>query len=345
MFLNHRFLFLKRCSFYFFILLCCSCNTKRGERNVQRSFYYWKTVFDLKPTELATLNNLQVQNLYVKFFDVDWDANNRTAVPVAKSIFNQVSANFKITPVIFITQKPLQQLNKQGLDSLAVNIDHLLTSITLNNQLPVSSEVQLDCDWTSTTRKNYFYLIDQLKTKSFFKQKIISATIRLHQLKFLSQNGVPPVAKGLLMCYNMGNLRYPQSKNSIIDENELVKYINHLETYPLPVDVALPIFDWWILFEGQQYKGLIRDFQPGGEWQHKARIQFSSDTSVNGHSFKKGQWLRHETSQADVIKNCAEAVSKKIKASKLTVILYHLDQNNLSKYSQNELESFFDSFR
>jgi len=338
-----RTIFFERC--IFFLLLFCSCNN-REERTVQRSFYYWKTVFQLSPKEQQTLQELSVQKLYVKFFDVDWDKPTNTATPVAKSIFKEMPPhNLSITPVVFITQEPLQRLNKNGLDSLSKNIATLLSSIASKNNLKLSNEVQLDCDWTSSTKENYFYLLNQLNQQSFFKNKILSATIRLHQLKFISQNGVPPVDRGLLMCYNMGNLRYPQTENSIIEEEELKKYINNLGTYPLPLDVALPIFDWYVLFEGTQYKGLLRDFHLTGENAKEQRIEFSSDTVINGYRFKTGQWLRHEKSDADVVKKCTALISKKLKAKELTVILYHLNEEIVNQYSLHELESFYNGFR
>lgn len=312
---------------------------------MQRSFYYWKTVFNLAPKEQATLQRLGVQNLYVKFFDVDWNETLQTAEPVAKSIFEQKQpTQISITPVIFITQEPLQKLDTIGLGKLSANISSLLSSVSSNNHLNLSAEVQLDCDWTAKTKDAYFYLINHLKKQPFFQKKTVSATIRLHQLKFITQNGVPPVNKGLLMCYNVSSLRQPQTKNSIIDENELKKYIRNLENYPLLLDVALPIFDWYVLFEGNYYKGLLRDFtfKPNTE---NDRIEFNSDTTINGYSFKAGQWLRHEKSEAPEVKKCAGRISKKLRTKELTVILYHLDQTNLSKYNQNELESFYNSFR
>jgi len=313
---------------------------------VQRSFYYWKTVFNLSSEEQKALSDLSVKNLYVKFFDVDWNEISQAPEPVAKAIFQQkIRPGISIIPVVFITQAPLQKLDSAGLNLLARNLAKLLSESSTNNEVPLSNEIQIDCDWTANTKGKYFYLINQLKLQPFFQKKIISATIRLHQLKFVSQNGVPPVDKGLLMCYNMGNLRYPQTKNSIIDEEELEKYINNLDSYKLPLDVALPIFDWWVLFEGNQYKGLVRDFNPGKTNQNKERIQFDKDTNIAGVNFKAGQWLRHERSEADVIKKCAGLISNKLKQKELTVILYHLDEDNLSKYDQNELESFFDSFR
>lgn len=329
----------------FLALLFSSCNGKE-ERKVQRSFYYWKTVFNLAPKEKEALQQLGVENLYVKFFDVDWNEAKQAAEPVAKSIFQQKpSSGITITPVVFITQEPLQKLDPADLQTLAANISSLLTSISKNDSLRLSGEVQIDCDWTAKTKTAYFFLLNELKKQPFFQQKIISATIRLHQLKFITQNGVPPVDKGLLMCYNMGNLRHPQTKNSIIEEDELKKYTNNLEKYPLPLDIALPIFDWYILFEGVRYKGLVRDFKPGEDWESKERIDFTKDTAINGYTFETGQWLRHESSHPDEVQRCAERIGKKLKQKKVTVILYHLDQANLSKYNQNELESFYNSFR
>lgn len=330
--------------YLFFLLLLCACG--KEERTVQRSFYYWKTVFELSPKEAQTLQQLSVEKLYVRFFDVDWEEVTSSAKPVAKSIFNQSPPkNLLITPVVFITQEPLQHLTEKGLDSLASNIASLLASTADANKLFLSNEVQLDCDWTSRTKEAYFHLLQRLKGQPFFKNKIISATIRLHQLKFISQNGVPPVDKGLLMCYNMGNLRYPQTANSIIDEDELKKYIRNLRSYPLPLDVALPIFEWYVLLEGTTYKGLVRDFKPNDEDAKKKRIDFSNDTVINGRSFKAGQWLRHERSDAETVKRCASLLSEKLKSKELAVILYHLDEQNLNKYTLHELESFYNSLR
>lgn len=336
--------FFGRC-IVFVLLLCCGCNG-RENRTVQRSFYYWKTVFGLSPKEAQTLKALSVRKLYVKLFDVDWDGATASAKPVAKSLFKgRPPGSVVITPVVFITQEPLQRLNETGLDSLAKNIAALLSSIAAANKLALSNEVQLDCDWTSSTRDSYFHLINGVKGQPFFQGKTVSATIRLHQLKFISQNGMPPVSRGLLMCYNMGNLRRPQTANSILDEDELKKYINNLKAYPLPLDVALPLFDWYVLFDGNAYKGLLRDFKLTDEEAARKRLYFATDTVISGREFKAGQWLRHETSDAETVKRCAALIGKKLNAKELSVILYHLDEEALTKYSLHELESFYNGLR
>lgn len=313
---------------------------------MQRSFYYWRTVFNLTPTERKALTDLKVQNLYVKFFDVDWDAATRSAQPVAKSIFSQAPpASLTVTPVVFITQEPLQKLDTIGLNTLAVNIANLLANVSANNKLRLSAEVQIDCDWTQTTKAAYFHFLQRLKQQPFFRGKTVSATVRLHQLKFISLNGVPPVDKGLLMCYNMGNLRHPQTKNSILDVAELKKYINNIDDYPLPLDVALPLFHWWVLFNGDTYKGLLREFEPDGDWKNRRQIEFRRDTTVNGYTFKAGEWLRREGSETTAVKEAVEAVAAKLNGDGRTVILYHLSNRNLDKYPTHELESFYNGFR
>jgi hypothetical protein len=87
----------------------------------------------------------------------------------------------------------------------------------------------------------------------------------------------------------MGNLRHLQTTNSIINERELKKYINTLDDYPLPLDVALPVFDWYLLFEENKYEGLVRDFPGAIKSENGNRIYFRSDTIINGYSLKKGQ--------------------------------------------------------
>lgn len=343
--MHNRLRFFKRCTVWFFLIFLCQCR-EREERQVQRSFYYWKTVFRLSPTETKTLQQLSVQQLYVKFFDVEWNSQTKAPQPAAKSIFQQSPpAGMVITPVVFITQEPLQYATTEQLDALAANMSKLLSSMATNHSLQLTNEVQLDCDWTATTKNKYFYLLENLKKQPFFQHKTLSATIRLHQVKFLSQTGVPPVNKGLLMCYNLGNLRLPQTKNSILEEAELKKYIHHLDSYPLPLDIALPIFDWYVLFEGNTYKGLVRDFDPGEKRAKQKRIVFTRDTILNGYAFKAGQWLRHESSNPDVVRRCAERVSEKRNEKRLTVILYHLDEQNLDKYTRHELESFYNALR
>ena len=107
--------------------------------------------------------------------------------------------------------------HRQEIEKLA---DNILKKIhELNRKTPV--EVQFDCDWTQITKNNFFYFLSYFKKqlanrismttpdplRDLQTEPVVSATIRLHQLKFPEKTGVPPVDKGMLMFYNTGNLR------------------------------------------------------------------------------------------------------------------------------------------
>ena len=164
--LTHCLKIFGRCLFLVFLFASCK---NSEERKVQRSFYYWKTGFQLSPKENETLQQLSVKNLYVKFFDVEWNGEKSAPQPAAKSIFQQAPPDsIVITPVVFITQEPLQKATLQQLESMAVNIANLLSSIAINNKLRLSNEVQIDCDWTAKTKEAYFFLLESLKKQAFF---------------------------------------------------------------------------------------------------------------------------------------------------------------------------------
>jgi hypothetical protein len=208
----------------------------------------------------------------------------------------------------------------------------------------LSGEVQIDCDWTTSTKDAYFDLLRSLKQHPFLKDKTLSATIRLHQVKYSHQTGIPPVDKGLLMCYNMGNIRDPKTKNSIIEVAELSKYIKPLRSYPVMLDIALPLFNWGVLFNGTSYKGLIRNYALEGMPQNDERIIFDKDTVINNHPLRQGDWLRYEESKLSVITEAAKMLRKNLSYKSHNIILYHLDEQNIIKYKPHELENIYNSF-
>ena len=77
---------------------------------------------------------------------------------------------------------------------------------------------------------------------------MLSATIRLHQVKYYKQAGIPPVDRGMLMFYNMGKLNALTAENSIYNSNDAAGYIETVDDYPLKLDLALPAFSWAVHF-------------------------------------------------------------------------------------------------
>ncbi len=336
----------------FAVLAVCffSCNENKPARLIEPAFYYWKSVLNISSTELAKLDSLHATTLYIKFFDVDWNDDLQQAIPVAKlqSSNFKLPKKFSIIPTVFITNGCIQKIHSTQITALADNIYRLVQTVINTNGFTAIKEIQIDCDWTASTRSNYFLLLEKINALWKDANIPVSATIRLHQIKFMSKTGVPPVKKGLLMCYNMGNLKNPATTNSIIETAELEKYTRNLSSYPLPLDIGLPLFDWKVLFRNNVYTGLVESLPnslltDAVVSKDQNRFTFKKDTVLNGYSFKKGDMLRNEQSSYKEILSAAQSISRHLKNTTLRVSLYHLDSVILNKYSIHELETVYNS--
>jgi hypothetical protein len=331
--------------FFSLLLSAGSCSNKTEKIGELRGFYYWKTNFILPQTLRQSLHNLKVAHLYVKHFDVTWEERDKQAIPVALlNMQDTLPANIKITPVVFITLEALRNTEVHQIPVLAEKMGNLLEKLSGSSANYLADEIQIDCDWTMQTRDAYFTLLKELKQHAFFKGRTLSVTIRLHQVKYINEAGIPPADRGLLMCYNMGNLRDPSAKNSIIDPATFSSYTGRLNDYPLPLDFALPLFDWWVWFRNREYYGLIHAGNLPPQLGRGRVTGFSKDTSVNGYHFLPGDRVRHENSPVSSLIKITESLPARFRSGKSKLILYHLDSASLSNYSIHELEDIYRRF-
>ncbi len=340
------------CSLLFLLPACKSTPS----RQVTPAFYFWKQSWTGNATELEYLRQLPAGKLYVKMFDVAPGDKPGEAVPVA--IFQQqqpLPADQEIVPVIFLMNEIWNNPPDTNMAvQLAQRTEKLLGSLcsSLPDKQPIK-EIQIDCDWTKTTKDTYFRYLKALQHLPFFKGKDISATIRMHQIKFRNSSGIPPVNKGLLMCYNMGDLRKPGDHNSILDISTMESYIGNdrISNYPLPLDIALPLFQWTVLFENNQYKGILRNvgtrelenknlFIPHG----RQLFVVQKDTLINGYMLKKGSELRREITNVQLLEDAAQLISAQRQSYNPTVIFYHLDAATLDNYPLHELQKVYRLF-
>jgi len=336
---------------WLFCCLCClfSCTEKKQDRTIERAFYYWRSNFDLNQTEKDVLQQQQVKTLYIKYFDVDWDNARQEPVPVAKLTSSQptLPAGINIIPTVFITNTCILHLKPAAAAALAQKISTLVDDLSAQHNFKNIPEIQVDCDWTAATKDAYFALVRSIKP---LQKKTLSVTIRLHQVKYVTGSGIPPADRGMLMCYNMGNLKNPATKNSIIETAELKKYIGALSAYPLDLDIALPLFEWKVLFRNNAYKGLVQ-YLPSGVFDRSFathtgnRYTLLQDTLLNGYELKKGDVLRDERSDYEAVFVSAQTVGKKLRNTRLRVSFYQLDSVLLEKYTPHELETIYNNLR
>lgn len=343
-----------RLSFFISAIIFLSCNIskKHEPRKIERSFYFWKSVFKLSTQERDAITNLKIQSLYIKYFDVDWNAPRNTALPIAQltapDSFFLRTTQLNIVPTVFITNETIFKININQTEELANKIIFLVNRMNSNFGVKLINELQIDCDWTAGTKDKYFSLLKFLQKKQ--NNIKFSSTIRLHQIKYLNKTGVPPVKKGMLMCYNMGNLSNINTSNSILDVDDLKKYIGDLQNYPLPLDVALPIFEWKVLFRQNVFKGILANmpdslitkniFSKNGN-RNKALI----DTILNGYEIKKNDIIRTEKSSYTSVLKTAKLISEKLSGNTTRVSFFHLDNLTLKKYKLHEMENIYDAMR
>lgn len=331
---------------FFAFVFCLSCQKETTPKDVSRGIYYWKSTFKLSKAERQTLDSCKIKKLYFKAFDVDWDFTKARAIPKATIRFEEeIPPNLAIVPTVFITNQVLKQANKQQLDTTISFINKHLRTVLKNKNF---DEIQFDCDWTISTRERYFYLLRAFK--KLFPEKRLSATIRLHQIKFAHKTGIPPVERGMLMFYNMSNWKKPQIRNSIYDLDAASQYLATIDKYPLPLDAVLPIFRWAIIYRNNTFLTVINNLDSQALTRENFlkkddnKYTLLADTSAFGVSLRKGDMIRvEEVSTEEIIKG-TKTLREKISTQKLTFALYHLDQPNITFYGNEKLAKIYASF-
>jgi len=336
------------------IFLIFSCENKKVEK-VENAFYYWKS--NDYPTssnkEKEILVNQNIKKLYVKFFEVDCtDAMGN--FPISKTSFSLNSYcdvekpnPYEVIPTVYIKNIVFYKSNEKDLDKLADNVNFLINKYT-NERLDSLKvdEIQIDCDWTASTKNKYFYFLKKLKLIS---QKKISATLRLYPYKYPDKMGVPPVDKVTLMCYNLINPLADQSKNSILDLKELESYLKTGKKYPLHLDVALPVYSWMQVYQNNQFTNVlydVKDIKPHLKEIKPLWYEVQKDTVINYETYLRvGDKIKYEEITADKINKAIALIKKNIKLDKeITVTLFHLDENQLNNYTDEEISHFYSDF-
>ncbi|MEY3442855.1 MAG: hypothetical protein RLZZ519_1136 [Bacteroidota bacterium] len=323
-----------------------ACN---NDNKVSRSFYHWKTRFAPTPFEKQRLQELGVTKLYIKYFDVDFLPESSDAMPQAKVEFAEMP-EMEVIPTIFITNRTIQKVGQKDCPALADKIYRLIFKLHPKELRP-PKEIQIDCDWTQNSKEAYFSLLKRLDQRLDSSQIQLSATIRLHQLKYPKQTGIPPVDRGALMFYNMGDLDNPDEDNSILNVAEGARYLDNAKEYAMPLDVALPIFAWGVLIRRGQPIRLINNLRmesvqnlPWITSTGENKVRVDTNHYLAGQYLYAGDEIRMEDVAPAALSQAASLLAGELKPETRSVVLYHLDSLTLSHYSKANLDSTFTAF-
>ena len=112
----------------------------------------------------------------------------------------------------------------------------------------------------------------------------------------------PPADYGVLMLYNTGDPLKFQERNPVLDIRDVQPYLRYLSDYPLPLAAAYPVFCWQRTIYGVH--------------------------------------IEH-TVEASEILRVKQAVEQKRPELRHTIITYHLDNENITKYNTKEYEDTY----
>lgn len=341
----------------FFALFSCflsSCSKKESKvENVERAFYYWKSNTSFGDESVKKIKSFNVKKMYIKLFEVDY-SETMGNFPYEKNTPREYDFrdldSIRVVATIFIRNEIFQYNTEKSLDKLADNIVFLTDKYHKgynNKNIYEYSEIQIDCDWTKSTKDKYFYLLKKIKELS---KKEISCTLRLYPYKYPDIMGVPPVDKVMLMCYNLIKPLTNKNKNSILDIEELKSYLNERRSYPLHLDVALPVFYWTQWYQNNRFSGLLNinsaDIVGFSKQVKPMWYEVTKDTTYQYNSyFKEGDQIKCEEISATTINEAISIIKKSVELNENTTIsLFHLDDSTFKKYSNEEISSFYTSF-
>lgn len=330
--MKHKLYIFLACTLLFF-----SC---KKEREHAVDFYYWKTNVSFSDTEKDYFEELGSKKLYIRFFDVDNAGNG--IYPQAKiRPFDPRSINAEYVPVVFITNRSFIGIGQDQIDSLAVNINSLISEICAENKLPLVKQIQIDCDWTESTKIVYFSFLKKLKTVS---GKELSCTIRLHQIAYKEKTGVPPVDKGFLMCYATSQPTEFSDNNSILDMKLLKSYTQNINDYPLPFNIALPLYSWAVvtnhLGKAKLINGITAEelsVEENFKILEKDKYEVLQDLFFHGLYLNKGFQIKVEGISPQLLREAKSYLDNKIERN-YAIVYYHLDKPFLERFSIKDLK-------
>ena len=313
----------------FCVLIISSCHS---ETSFEFSTYWWKSNTKLNTQQKEFLNDNNIDKIYLRIFDLKFDEKNSSIlIPKVYSGFNDINT----IPVVYIENKILSNFNIDTIYNLIQqNIKSALEKKIINS----ANNLQIDCDWTLTTKEPYFQLLNAL-SKGI---KGLSATIRLHQIKYAQTTGIPPVEKGVVMIYNLESPADVNMKNSIFSYDKAMHYLDgYLDKYPLKISIALPAFSWGVHYHHGKIKSLMSDFNPNeidnmNMSKNKDGYYKSKKAHFyNTHRISNRDEIRYEYPKIEELNKMMTFLLHNIKQDSTEIIFFSLNSNFLTNNKIN----------
>lgn len=315
---------LKKIGMMVLIGVCLTACRQQSARDVaehaENAVYYWRTMFELNDAEKAFLQRHNIRRIYLRMFDVviDYLAANRfgEVVPIATTCFkSDICDGIQIVPTVYITLDALRAMQGSEAKYAELIIERTKAMMSYNRCGEIR-EIQFDCDWTASTRASYAHLCDKARNMLQRDKIVLSSTIRLHQLA----EEAPPVDRGVLMLYNTGALKNPDTRNSILDIDDVRPYLRKRKC-TIPLDYAYPAFGWGVKFHDGKFRSIV--------------------SCPENEVLEEGDSVRVERPTIGEIAAVKELVESELGTPSRRRIIYHLDKEQLKHYTDDEISEIY----
>jgi hypothetical protein len=292
------------------LLVMTACDKKSSRKPLEQgnAVYYWRTDLRLDSAERAFLSQYHINKVYCRYFDVVMGDSGEPKPNATISFSDTLPDSIEIIPTVYITEDCMHADHP----GLAEKLVKRILQMSETNDIPNVREIQIDCDYTSKSRKRYYAFLEEIRKawnlgtprKSLGSPRKplgdprLSTTIRLHQLSMPA----PPVDYGALMVYNTGDPRKSEERNPILDYRDVAPYLNRLDSYPLPLATAYPVFRWLRMVYGVRYEYTV---------------------------------------EAEEILKVKQAMEKERSDLSRSIITYHLDKDNIDRYKPETYEEIY----
>lgn len=301
------------------IVMLAGCRGKESTAQPRRSVYCWQTTFSPNDSAVAAfIRHKHVTHIYLRYFDVVM--TNGTPMPNASvSVVGRVPKGVTVTPAVYITNECMRAIGQShtGAKDLAEKILQRVGQMTSTLQLGPINELQIDCDWTITTRRTYFDFLSALRDLAHKQRLQLSTTIRFHQLT----QPVPPADRGVLMAYNTGDVRDINNRHPILNIADVKPYLHNLATYQLPLSTAYPIFSWHVLFRSRHFVGILH--------------------SDDDYPILPGDKILSRSADLRHILEAHQTISELRPDAHDEIILYDLQTNNIKRFQASDYEKIY----
>ena len=328
-------------------------NCQKKETVIRPAFYFWQTHLDKDNFESDFVRQQGIERLYICLLNVEINPQNQVVPRMQTAVdWSILPPKVSVVPVIYLPNRVFEHLDSLEIGRFAENLTRFFSEKIPPSVFSTFSEIQLDCDWTEKTRGAYFDFLKRFKT---LIHKPLSATIRLHQIKYRKKTGIPPVERGALMLYNLNAPNQFSEKNSIFDAAECRKYLDNAKPYELPLDVALPLFSWGLAFRNQQYQGIFNglnttearnlSFLKSNNAARKNYFQVAQDTVFRDLYLRNGDEIEVEEISENDLLAAADMAKTALNADTTNVIFYHLNGSILKNYTPDVFKKVLNRLR